>query len=537
MKGVLGACVGEVGAQLVAGAVTAVEVCEAALARQAAVAALRPFITTTHHTARLAAAAAHRRYECGKPLGALDGIPVAVKDNFCVQGILTTCGSRMLTPYVPPYSATVVERLLGAGAVLMGKTNLDEFAMGSGTLDSSFGPSKNIYRSGMKYSLGGTEKYPTSGLEDGDWVVAGGSSGGSALAVATGTAYLALGSDTGGSVRNPSSYCGVVGLKPSYGVVPRWGLVSLVNSMDVPGLVGRCVDDVAAMLAVVAGLDPKDSTSVSSDLKGLQLPPAPSLAGVVVGVPREYHQPGTSREVVEAWTRLADTMEEAGAEVMNCPPGFHAAHRALHRLLLHPQPLRGGVQLHPLHRRGVRAQGGGGAVHGGTVCPDAAGGLNEVVRGRVLAGNYFLLKENRKKYFEQALKVRRLIWQDFEAVWRSGVSLLLTPTTPTPALRYSEFSALDNRTQVAAQDICTQAANMAGVGAVSVPVGMGRQGVPLALQLMAPRGHDAHLLAAAKWIEQHVNFPRLLMSSNYLINTLFIYLFTGTTTCRSRSLL
>ncbi|XP_045126357.1 glutamyl-tRNA(Gln) amidotransferase subunit A, mitochondrial-like [Portunus trituberculatus] len=503
----LGAGVGEVRAGLVQKVVSAVEVCEAAIKRQAVVSSLRPFITPTQDTAREAAQRAHRRYEEGKPMGPLDGIPVAIKDNFCTKGITTTCGSNMLRHYIPPYSATVVERLLSAGAVLVGKTNLDEFGMGSGTIDSSFGGSRNVYRSGIQYELTGTEeKYPTSGLEHDDWVVTGGSSGGSALSVATGTAFVALGSDTGGSVRNPSSYCGVVGFKPSYGLVPRWGLVSLVNSMDVPGLFGRHVDDVATLLSVVAGQDPMDSTSVWSDFKTLQLPPVPSLEGVVVGLPKEYHQPGTSGEVVKAWTKVADLMEDAGAKVREVSMPHTELSIICYSILNTCEVASNFTRYTGVgygHRETV------GQSMEALYALTRRAGFNEVVRGRVLAGNYFLLKENRKKYFEQALKVRRLIWQDFQEVWRSGVSLLLTPTTLTPAHRHSTFRLLDNRTQTAKQDVCTQSANMAGVGAVSVPVGMNDDGLPLALQLMAPWGQDAALLAAAKWIEQRVTFPRL----------------------------
>ncbi|XP_050697251.1 LOW QUALITY PROTEIN: glutamyl-tRNA(Gln) amidotransferase subunit A, mitochondrial-like [Eriocheir sinensis] len=504
--GVLGGSVREVGAKLKQGAVTAIEVCEAALQRQAAV-SRHALHHPTQDRARQAAAQAHQRYKEGRPLGALDGIPVAVKDNFCTKGIPTTCGSKMLQGYTPPYSATVVERLEAAGAVLVGKTNLDEFGMGSGTIDSAFGTSKNVYRSGIEYELEGAEKrYPVSALEEGDWVVAGGSSGGSALSVATGASFLALGSDTGGSVRNPSSYCGVVGLKPSYGVVPRWGLVSLVNSMDVPGLLGRRVDDVAALLGVLAGRDKRDATSVDSDLTSLRLPEEPQLAGVVVGVPKEYHQPGTSVEVVEAWTKLADMMEDAGAEVREVSMP-HTEHSIICYSILNPCEVASNFTRYTGVGYGLR----GSASHSmeALYAVTRQAGLNQVVRGRVLAGNYFLLRENRRKYYEQALRVRRLIWRDFQEVWQSGVSLLLTPTTLTPALRYSDFSSLDNRSQTAAQDICTQAANMAGVGAVSVPVGLSSEGLPLALQLMAPWGHDAALLTAAKWMEQHACCPRL----------------------------
>ncbi|XP_045614865.2 glutamyl-tRNA(Gln) amidotransferase subunit A, mitochondrial [Procambarus clarkii] len=494
--------------------ISSLELCDAALRRQEIVARLNPFITSTPEFARESSALSQKRYDRGEHHSPLDGIPIAVKDNFCTLGIPTTCGSIMLKNYVPIYSATVVKRLQKAGAVIIGKTNLDEFGMGSGTIDSSFGPSKNVYRSGIEYNFlhssrscdSTVPQVPSTPLTNGDWYITGGSSGGSALAVASGTAFLALGSDTGGSVRNPSSYCGIVGLKPSYGVVPRFGLVSLVNSLDVPGLFGRYVDDVATMLSIVSGLDPQDSTSVPSDLQNLKLPESPSLDGLIVGIPREYHWPGMSMEVVEAWTKVADLMENCGAQVREVSMP-HMKYSIICYSILNPCEVASNFTRYTGVGYGHRVQ----STHSmeAVYAFSRSAGLNEVVKGRILAGNYFLLKENKNKYFKQALKVRRLIAQDFGQVWSSGVQLLLTPVTLSAAIRYSKFQNLDNRTQTAIQDICTQAANMAGVPAVSIPVSLNSEGLPLSLQLMAPWGKDADMLSAAKWIEQQVNFPRL----------------------------
>ncbi|XP_047502327.1 glutamyl-tRNA(Gln) amidotransferase subunit A, mitochondrial-like [Penaeus chinensis] len=494
------------------GSVSAVELVEAALRQQETLARLNAFISRTSETAFKAADKSQKRYEKKENIGPLEGLPVAVKDNFCTAGIPTTCGSKMLQNYVPPYSATVVKRLERAGAVIIGKTNLDEFAMGSGTVDSSFGPTRNIYRSGIRYRVQNQQELkddvsdvPTEGL-DGDWFIAGGSSGGSAVAVASGASFLALGSDTGGSVRNPASYCGVVGFKPSYGVVPRAGLISLVNSMDVPGLFGRYVDDVATMLAVLAGWDSQDSTSVSSELSDLTLPEEPRLDGLVIGIPREYHCPGMSSEVVDAWTKVADIMEDSGAELRQVSMP-HTKYSILCYSVLNPCEVASNFTRYTGVEYGHRVD----ASHSmeAMYALTRSAGLNDVVRGRILAGNYFLLRENKEKYYKQALKVRRLILQDFENVWNSGVDFLLTPVTLSAALRFSEFNQIDNRTQTATQDICTQASNMAGVPAVTVPVSLNGEGLPLSLQLMAPTNRDAALLSVAKWIEQHMNFPRL----------------------------
>lgn len=506
--------IGEAVALLKQRALSPLELCEAALQRQETVASLQAFITCTPKSAREAAFHSQKRYDREESIGPLDGIPVAIKDNFCTLGIPTTCGSVMLQDYVPPYSATVVKRLQKAGAIIIGKTNMDEFAMGCGSIDSFFGPTKNIYCSGVKYEFRHLKREPNESdpripvmaLENEDWCISGGSSGGSAVAVASGSAFLALGSDTGGSVRNPASYCGVVGFKPSYGVVPRFGLISLVNSMDVPGLFGRHVDDIATMLGVVAGLDIQDSTSIPSELQNTQLPENPSLKGLVVGIPREYHWPGLNKEVVDVWTKVADLMETCGANVQEVSLP-HAKYSIVCYSILNPCEVASNFTRYTGVGYGhqVESHDSMEAMYALT----RSAGLNEVVRGRILAGNYFLLKENKNNYFNQALKVRRLISQDFDKVWSSGVHVLLTPVTLSAALRYSEFSALDSRAQSAAQDICTQAANMAGVPAVSIPISLSCEGLPLSLQLIAPRGEDAALLSVAKWIEKNVDFPRL----------------------------
>ncbi|KAK7070761.1 Glu-AdT subunit A [Halocaridina rubra] len=495
--------------------ISPLEVCEAALRRQETISRLNAYIpNAVVETTKSEALLSSQRYEKGTPLSPLDGIPIALKDNFCTAGIRTTCGSNMLKNYVPIFSATVAERLQKAGTILMGKTNLDEFAMGSGTVDSIFGPVKNIHRSGLCYKFIDTSgeaihtsaMKPTGGLEKDDFYITGGSSGGSAVAVAAASAFLATGSDTGGSVRNPASFCGVVGLKPSYGVVPRHGLISLVNSMDVPGLFARTVDDVAAMLAVISGLDPKDSTSVPSNMKTFELPESPSIEGLVVGIPKEYHRPGMSSEIIDVWTMIADLLENKGAKVreVSLP---HTKYSIVCYSILNPCEVASNFTRYTGVEYGQRMNSSQSmeAMYALT----RSQGLNNVVRSRILAGNYFLLEENKEKYFKQALKVRRLICQDFNKVWSEKVNLLLTPVTLSASLRYSEFIKYDNRSQTATQDICTQSANMAGLPAVSIPISLNDEGLPLALQLMAPMGKDVEMLSAAKWIEQQVGYPKL----------------------------
>ncbi|KAF0291027.1 Glutamyl-tRNA(Gln) amidotransferase subunit A, mitochondrial [Amphibalanus amphitrite] len=274
----------QVSARLVAGEVTSAELTERCLARAVNTRDLNAFITLTGQMARRQAAQADQRRHKGQSLGPLDGVPVSVKDNYCVEGALTTCGSRMLAGFRPPYTATVVQRLLAAGAVLVGKTNLDEFAMGVGTTDSYFGPTKNVWGSNVKYKL-----LPSSG---------------------------SLGSDTGGSVRNPAALCGLVGLKPSYGLLSRHGLIPLVNSMDVPGLMARSVADVTLVFNLLSAPDPLDSTCVPERRTPVSLgDDAGTVRGLRVGLPVEYHCPGMEQEVLQAWEETAERLSAAGATV------------------------------------------------------------------------------------------------------------------------------------------------------------------------------------------------------------------------------
>merc|ERR1719318_2435923 len=253
----------------------------------------------------------------GKPKGALEGVPLAIKDNFCTKDIKTSCGSLMLDNFPSPYNATVVQRCLDQGAVIMGKTNLDEFAMGSGTIDSYVGPTRNVWGGEVSYKLVDREgkvvgEHKGEGKE---WRVAGGSSGGSAVAVASGAAVASLGSDTGGSVRIPAAWVGVASIKPSYGRVSRHGLVPLVNSLDCPGVMARTVRDLATVLGCVQGRDIMDSTTVESDKLDLGMVECKGVKGLKVGIPQEYYCDGMSEEVIQTWDKVARLLEEGGAEV------------------------------------------------------------------------------------------------------------------------------------------------------------------------------------------------------------------------------
>lgn len=396
---------------------------------------------------------------------------------------------------------------------------MDEFGMGSGAIDSIAGPTRNIWRDSLD-----SEKR---------WHIAGGSSGGSAVAVATGTCcacvsmrvqlqqqciklflfnFSALGSDTGGSVRNPASYCGLIGLKPTYGLVSRNGLIPLVNSMDVPGILTRTADDCAEILNAIAGPDELDSTCVQRPFKPIQLTQAEriTMENIKIGIPKEYHCDGLSASVLQTWIKIADILEDAGAQVkqISLP---HTSYSIFVYTILNQCEVSSNMSRFDGIEFGYRAKEWSSTEQ--FFATNRQVGLNKVVKNRILAGNYFLLASNYDKYFEKALRVRRLISDDFVNVFQCDesdaqkVDVILTPTTLTDAPIYQDFVQSNNRDQCAVQDFCTQPANMAGIPAIAVPIRLSDKGLPLSLQLMGPKFSEQTLLTVAKWIESQVNFP------------------------------
>ncbi|XP_055981055.1 glutamyl-tRNA(Gln) amidotransferase subunit A, mitochondrial [Sorex fumeus] len=499
----LGRTLREVSAALKQGQITPTELCQKCLSLIKKTKFLNAYITVTEEVALKHAEESEKRYKEGHSLGELDGIPIAIKDNFSTAGIETTCASKMLKGYIPPYNATVVQKLLDQGAVLMGKTNLDEFAMGSGSTDSVFGPVKNPWSYSKQYREKRKQKRQAED-EDADWLIAGGSSGGSAAAVSAFTCFAALGSDTGGSTRNPAAQCGLVGLKPTYGLVSRHGLIPLVNSMDVPGILTRCVDDAAVVLGVLAGHDPKDSTTVQDPVKPFMLPTLADVSKLCIGIPKEYLVPELSSEVQSLWSKAADLFESAGAQVKEVSLPHTSYSVVCYHVLCTSEVASNMARFDGLeygHRcnNDVSTE----AMYAAT----RREGFNDVVKGRILSGNFFLLKENYEDYFVKAQKVRRLIANDFGSVFKSGVDVLLTPTTLREAVPYLEFIKEDNRTRSAQEDVFTQAVNLAGLPAVNVPVSLSSKGLPLGLQFIGQAFCDQKLLTVAKWFEKQVQFP------------------------------
>lgn len=389
----------------------------------------------------------------------------------------------MLKDFVPSYNATVYQRLASAGAILVGKTNMDEFGMGSGCVDSIFGATKNVWNKDC---------------------IAGGSSGGSAVAVASGFCSAALGSDTGGSTRNPAAYCGVVALKPTYGLLSRHGLIPLVNSMDVPGILTRTVDDCVEIFNLTAGHDPFDSTTVKKPFKKIVLPQDEELdtSKLRIGIPREYHCDGLSPEVLETWMNVADLLERNGAEVKEISMPYTSSSIFVYSILNQCE-VSSNMSRYDGIEYGHRADDETSTEQ--LYAKTRAEGFNNVVKNRILGGNYFLLRKNYENSFLKALKVRRLISDDFVKAF-SSVDLLLTPTTLSDAPLLSEFTKNHNRDQCAVQDFCTQPANMAGVPAISIPIQLSSNDLPISLQLMAPNFSEYKLFKVAKFIENSVDF-------------------------------
>ncbi|KAG5680125.1 hypothetical protein PVAND_009650 [Polypedilum vanderplanki] len=445
---------------------------------------INAFITLSEEFALKKAEESANRIALGKKLK-LDGILVACKDNFCTKGIRTTCGSIMLKNFVPTYNATVYDKLEKAGAILVGKTNLDQYGMGSGTVDSIFGPTKNVWSENLNNPR-----------------ICGGSSGGSASAVAANFCSTALGSDTGGSTRNPASYSGVIGFKPTYGLLSRHGLIPLVNSMDVPGILTKTVDDCVDIFNTIAGPDDLDSTTIKKSFNPIELSENFNLKNVKIGIPKEYNCEGLTSEVLEAWTKMADFLEENGARVEEISMPYTTASIFVYSILNQCEVASNMARYDGIEY-GHRADDESSTEN--LYSKTRAEGFNGVVKNRILAGNYFLLRKNYEKYFLKALKVRRLVSDDFKKAF-SKIDLLLTPTTLSDAPLLSDFTKNNNRDQCAVQDFCTCPANMAGVPALSIPIKLSSNNLPISLQLMGPNFSEKLIFNTAKFIENRVDF-------------------------------
>jgi aspartyl-tRNA(Asn)/glutamyl-tRNA(Gln) amidotransferase subunit A len=452
--------------------VSAAEACEAALERIAALdPALHAFRTVTADRARARAAALDRRTDLDSlPLA---GVPIAIKDNICTRDVETTAGSRILAGYRPPYDAAVIERLEAAGAVMVGKTNCDEFAMGSSTENSAYGPTRNPRA---------PDRTP------------GGSSGGSAAAVAAGMVPLALGSDTGGSIRQPASFCGVTGFKPTYGRVSRYGLLAFASSLDQVGPLASDVGGAALAYRVLAGHDPRDSTSLPAVVD--PAPPAPPLARLRVGVPRALlDAAAVDDEVSAAFEQALRVMAAAGAELVDVTLA-HAAHAVAAYYIIATAEASANLARYDGVRYGMRAAG---AVSLDEMYSRTRGeGFGLEVKRRLLLGTHVLSAGFRDAYYRKAQQVRTLIARDYGSAF-TRVDLVACPTAPTPAFPLGERVA--DPMQMYLSDVFTVSANLAGLPAISVPCGRTLAGLPIGLQFVGRPLDDAGVLAGAAAFE------------------------------------
>jgi aspartyl-tRNA(Asn)/glutamyl-tRNA(Gln) amidotransferase subunit A len=461
---------------------SAVEVTRACLERIAATdPQVNAFITVCAEQALTAAAAADRRLANGNA-APLTGIPLALKDIFNTAGVRTTCASKILDNYIPPYDATAFARLKAQDAVLLGKLNMDEFAMGSSNENSAFGAVRNPWDTAC---------------------VPGGSSGGSAACVAARQAPAALGTDTGGSIRQPASHCGVVGLKPTYGRVSRFGVIAYASSLDQVGPLTRDVRDCALLLQAIAGHDPLDSTSVNTPVPDYSAGLRPGLKGVRIGLPREYFIAGLDHDVRQAVEQAVATCRELGAEIIEVSLP-HTEFAVACYYLIATAEASSNLARYDGVRFGQRAAGAGNLLD--MFMQSRAEGFGSEVKRRIMLGTYALSSGYYDAYYLKAQKVRTLIRQDFLAAFEQ-VDVLLTPVAPTPAFRLGEKTA--DPLQMYLSDIFTIPVNLAGTCALSLPCGFSAAGLPIGLQLIGKPFAEAELLHAAYAYEQATEWHKV----------------------------
>ena len=470
------------GKQIRDGQVTAPEAAQAAIRRiREAEQEIHAFVTVDEEGAMAQARQVQREIEAGRAAGPLAGVPVAIKDNLCTEGLRTTCSSRMLEHFVPTYTAQAVEALKQAGAVVLGKTNMDEFAMGSTTETSAFGPTKNPWN---------TDRVP------------GGSSGGSCAAVAAGECFYALGSDTGGSIRQPSAFCGVTGIKPTYGTVSRYGLIAYASSLDQVGPIARDTADCAAILEIIAGRDTKDSTSMERQDRDFTAALTEDARGMRIGIPSGYFGQGLDPEVSRAVLGAAQALRDAGAQVEEfdlglvdyaIPAYYVIASAEASSNLSRFDGVKYGFRaqdyegLHDMYKK-TRSQGFGAEV-----------------KRRIMLGSFVLSSGYYDAYYLKALRTKALIKREFDRAF-AKYDCILAPAAPTTAPRLGE--SLTDPLKMYLGDIYTISVNLAGLPAVSLPCGMDKEGLPIGFQLIGDCFQEKKILRAAYAFEKTGAFEK-----------------------------
>ena len=442
---------------------------------------VRAYITLDPEDAIKQAEAADKELKKGTG-GALCGIPLSIKDVLCTDGMRTTCGSRILENFVPPYNATSIEKLKKAGGVILGKASMDEFAMGSTSENCAFGPPRNPWNA----------EY-----------ICGGSSGGSAASVAADECIASLGTDTGGSIRQPASHCGVVGLKPTYGRVSRYGLVAFASSLDQIGPLTKDVTDCALMMNVISGYDAKDSTSVEQEVPDYRKALAEGLQGMKVGIPREYFVKGLDPEVEKAVKQGINILREAGAETVEVSLP-HTDYCVAVYYIIAPAEASSNLARYDGVRYGFRDKSSDTLLD--IYKNSRSMGFGDEVKRRIIIGTYALSSGYYDAYYKKASQVRTLITEDFKKVFET-CDVLASPVTPTPAWKLAE--KLDDPLSVYLSDILTISANLAGLPGISVPCGFSGTGLPIGLQIQGAHFQEEKLLRAAYNLEQRLNISHL----------------------------
>ncbi len=466
--------------KLRAGEITAVELTQAHLDRIGALEpALHAFLTVTAERALEAAAQADRRRAAGDDSPLL-GIPLAIKDVLATEGVPTTCGSRILEGFLPPYTGTAVQKLFDAGAVMLGKTNTDEFAMGSSTENSGYGVTHNPWD---------LDRVP------------GGSSGGSAAAVAARMALGALGTDTGGSVRQPAAFCGTCALKPSYGRVSRYGLIAFASSLDQIGVLGRCAEDLAALLGVIAGHDPRDSTSMDLPVPDYAAALTGDVGGLRIGVPREMFINGIQPAVEQAVRAAIDQFAALGADIREISLPHTSYGLPVYYIVAAAEASANLARFDGVRYGPRQSQGALWPTYKAT----RGQGFGPEVKRRIMLGTYALSAGYYDAYYVKAQKVRTLIKQDFDRAF-AELDLIIAPTTPTTAFRIGEKA--DDPLQMYLSDVFTLPASLAGIAGASVPCGVDEGGLPVGMQLLGAAFDEPTVLRAAHAYQQVTDWHR-----------------------------
>ncbi|TVQ81736.1 MAG: Asp-tRNA(Asn)/Glu-tRNA(Gln) amidotransferase subunit GatA [Micavibrio sp.] len=467
------------------GEFTSVELTEAHLSAMQAAKNLNAFVTETPDQAREQAKASDARRQKGEA-GFLDGIPVAIKDLFCTENVQTTASSKILEGFKPQYESTVTRNMFDQGAVMLGKTNLDEFAMGSSNMTSAFGNVLNPWK----------RKGDTTDL------VPGGSSGGSSAAVAARIAMGATGTDTGGSIRQPASFCGIAGIKPTYGRCSRWGVIAFASSLDQPGCFARTVEDNAIFLRAMAGYDPKDSTSVNCPVPDYAAALTGDIRGLKIGIPKEYRVDGMPKEIEDIWQKGIDWVKEAGAETVEVSLP-HTQYALPTYYIIAPAEASSNLARYDGVRYGLRVEG---ETLDDMYEKTRAEGFGEEVKRRIMIGTYVLSAGYYDAYYNKARKIRKKIWQDFVDAYQK-CDVLLTPTAPSAAFGIGEN--MDDPVKMYLNDVFTVPASLAGMPGMSIPAGLDQDGLPLGLQILGRPFDEETVLRASQAIEGAANFTAM----------------------------